>query len=126
MPAGVVDDNLGRLAESQPGQRGHLGQPPPLQAGHGGAEAEPGGGGGEALVKRPVMMGCDLDGAAFGAATMHFLEGLGFFYGLGIVIVFYAALALGQAAAARTTGLLAYQPSAADLMQSVDEYHPAH
>jgi hypothetical protein len=39
-------------------------------------------------------------GAAFGAGTMRFLEGLGFFYGLGIVIVFFAALALGQVAIA--------------------------
>lgn len=30
-------------------------------------------------------------------ATMRFLEGLGFFYGLGVVIVFLAALALGRA-----------------------------
>jgi len=40
----------------------------------------------------------------FGAATMHFLEGLGFFYGLGVVIVFFAALALGKSAAARAAG----------------------
>ncbi len=39
-------------------------------------------------------------GAAFGAGTMRFLEGLGFFYGLGILIVFFAALALGQFAVA--------------------------
>jgi hypothetical protein len=39
-------------------------------------------------------------GAAFGASTMRFLEGLGFFYGVGILIVFFAALALGQVAIA--------------------------
>ncbi|HET7017810.1 MAG TPA: hypothetical protein VFI65_28060 [Streptosporangiaceae bacterium] len=38
-------------------------------------------------------------GAAFGPSTMHFLEGLGFFYGLGVVIVFIAARTLGAAAA---------------------------
>jgi hypothetical protein len=40
----------------------------------------------------------------FGVTTMHFLEGLGFFYGLGVVIVFFAALALGKSAAARAAG----------------------
>ncbi len=40
-------------------------------------------------------------GAAFGPSTMHFLEGLGFFYGLGVVIVFIAALALGEVVTAR-------------------------
>jgi hypothetical protein len=42
-------------------------------------------------------------GAMFGASTMRFLEGLGFFYGLGILIVFFAALALGQVALALLT-----------------------
>jgi hypothetical protein len=42
-------------------------------------------------------------GAAFGASTMRFLEGLGFFYGVGILIVFFAALALGQVALALLT-----------------------
>jgi hypothetical protein len=79
-----------------------------------------------AVTSRSIRPGVPVahHGAAFGAATMHFLEGLGFFYGLGIVIMFYAALALGQAAAART-GLLAHQASAADVTQPVDEYHPA-
>ncbi len=40
-------------------QRGHLGQRRPLQAGHGSAEAEPGGGFGEPPVKRPVTMSGD-------------------------------------------------------------------
>ena len=35
-------------------------------------------------------------GAPFGPAAMRFLEGLGFFYGLGVVIVFLAAVALGE------------------------------
>lgn len=42
-------------------------------------------------------------GAAFGASTMRFLESLGFFYGVGILIVFFAALALGQVAIALLT-----------------------
>ena len=39
-------------------------------------------------------------GAVFGPSTMHFLEGLGFSYGLGVVILYLAARTLG---AARTT-----------------------
>jgi hypothetical protein len=34
-------------------------------------------------------------------ATLHFLESLGFFYGLGVAIVFFAALGLGRAGVAR-------------------------
>ena len=59
LPA-LVDDGLGHLPGAQPGDRGHLGQRRPLQAGHDRAEAEPGGGGGEPLVERPVMAGGDL------------------------------------------------------------------
>jgi hypothetical protein len=40
-------------------------------------------------------------GALFHPATMHFLESLGFFYGLGVAIVFFGALALGRARVAR-------------------------
>src|SRR5579875_2125231 len=39
-------------------------------------------------------------GSAFSAPVMRLLEGLGFFYGLGVVIVFFAALALGRFAVA--------------------------
>ncbi len=35
-------------------------------------------------------------GSAFSAPVMRLLEGLGFHYGLGVVIVFFAALALGR------------------------------
>lgn len=40
-----------------------------------------------------------IPGAAFGPSTMHFLEALGFFYGLGVVIGFIAARTLGAATA---------------------------
>jgi hypothetical protein len=40
-------------------------------------------------------------GAMFGPSTMHLLENLGFFYGLGVVIIFIAARALGAAAATK-------------------------
>jgi len=46
--------------------------------------------------------------AMFAPATMHFLEGLGFFYGLGVVILFIAARALG---AARTAQAVGYGPA---------------
>lgn len=39
--------------------------------------------------------------AMFSTATMHFLESLGFFSGLGVAIVFFAALGLGRAGIAR-------------------------
>jgi len=59
LPA-LVDDGLGHLIGGQPGQRRHLCQRRPLQAGHGGPEAEPGGGGGGTRMERPVMMSGDL------------------------------------------------------------------
>jgi integrase len=58
LPA-LVNDRLGYLIGGQPGQRRHLGQRRPLQAGHGSPEAEPGGGFSEAHVERPVMMSGD-------------------------------------------------------------------
>jgi len=39
-------------------------------------------------------------GSAFSAPVMRLLEGLGFYYGLGVVIVFFAAVALGRFAVA--------------------------
>jgi len=65
LPA-LIDSGLGHLAGGQPGQRCHLGQRRPLQPGHGGLEAELGGGGGETLVELAVMAGGDL--AEVGAA----------------------------------------------------------
>jgi hypothetical protein len=49
--------------------------------------------------------------AVFHPATMHFLESLGFFYGLGVAIVFFAALALGRAGVARIIAR-EYEPAA--------------
>jgi hypothetical protein len=56
-----------------------------------------------ALAKPGIRAGTPVtaSGALFGPATMHFLEGLGFFFGLGVVIVFCAARALGRAGVAR-------------------------
>jgi hypothetical protein len=43
-------------------------------------------------------------GSAFTPATMRLLEHIGFYSGLGVVIVFLGALALGKAAMARLAG----------------------
>jgi hypothetical protein len=40
-------------------------------------------------------------GALFGPTTMRFLEQLGFFYGVGVVILFFAAVSLGEVIVAR-------------------------
>src|SRR5215472_3180373 len=40
-------------------------------------------------------------GALFHPATMRFLEQVGFFYGLGVVILFFAAVSLGEVIVAR-------------------------
>ena len=62
-------------------------------------------------------------GAAFGAATMRLLEGLGFFYGLGVVIVFLAALAFGEVLVSRLAGR-GYQMTEA--IGPEDQYGPAY
>jgi len=43
-------------------------------------------------------------GPAFAPATMRLLEHIGFYSGLGVVIVFLGAVALGKAAIARLAG----------------------
>ena len=62
-------------------------------------------------------------GAAISPATLRFLEGLGFFYGLGVVVVFLAARALGQAAGARAAAASAAQM--AGVLERESEYGPA-
>jgi hypothetical protein len=57
-------------------------------------------------------------GAMFGPATMHLLENIGFFSGLGVVIVFFAAIALGRSG---VTGIAADGVEA----EPVDAYNPA-
>ena len=56
-----------------------------------------------ALADRHISAGTPVasSGAMFAPATMRFLENLGFFYGLGVVIVFLAAVALGGVVVAR-------------------------
>jgi hypothetical protein len=51
-------------------------------------------------------------GAAFSAPVMRLLEGLGFYYGLGVVIVFLAALVLGRFATVSVPAARHAQPPA--------------
>jgi hypothetical protein len=57
-------------------------------------------------------------GALFGPATMHLLENIGFFSGLGVAIVFLGALALGHGGA---TGV---EPGELET-ESADAFNPA-
>jgi hypothetical protein len=57
-------------------------------------------------------------GAMFGPATMHLLENIGFFSGLGVSIVFFGALALGRSGARRI------EPGGVET-EPVDEFNPA-
>ena len=57
-------------------------------------------------------------GALFSPATMHLLENIGFFSGLGVVIVFFAALALGLGGVPRIEG-------DGVEAETVDAYNPA-
>jgi hypothetical protein len=56
-----------------------------------------------AITSTPISAGSPVavPGAIFAAATMRFLETLGFFYGLGVVVIFFAALSLGEVIVAR-------------------------
>ena len=65
-------------------------------------------------------------GAAFGPATMKFFEGLGFFYGLGVVIVFFAALAMGRAISARRAAARLYRGGPVEPADTEDVFHPAY
>ena len=65
-------------------------------------------------------------GAMFGPATMKFFEGLGFFYGLGVVILFFAALAMGMAIAGRRAAARVYRDGPLEPANSEDAFHPAY
>src|SRR5262249_58320621 len=60
-----------------------------------GAGPRPGAGGGEPATNGPGVPVAS-PGAAFSPPVMRLLEGLGFFYGLGVVIVIFAAFVLGR------------------------------
>jgi hypothetical protein len=61
-------------------------------------------------------------GAMFGPATMRFLEPLGFFYGLGVVIIFFAAVALGEVIVARMAANRYSARLAAEAADQTQEY----
>jgi hypothetical protein len=63
-------------------------------------------------------------GAAFRPATMVFLERLGFFYGLGALIMFLAAFALGEVIVARMAAGR-YRDHMYEALQPEDEYGQA-
>lgn len=66
-------------------------------------------------------------GAMFGPATLKFLEGLGFFYGLGVVIIFFAALAMGLAiSASRATTRADRDNPPVVPADTEDAFHPAY
>lgn len=57
-------------------------------------------------------------GAMFSPATMHLLENIGFFSGLGLAIVFFGALALGR------SGVTRVEPGAVEA-EPTETFHPA-
>jgi hypothetical protein len=62
-------------------------------------------------------------GAAFSAPVMRLLEGLGFYYGLGVVIVIFAAFALGRFAVATVrTGRHALPPAETEPIYPEEQY----
>ena len=67
------------------------------------------------------------NGSTPGPATMRFLEGFGFFYGLGVVIVFFAALALGRVLSARraSAGAVFYRDGSADPSATTENFFPS-
>lgn len=67
-----------------------------------------------------------VSGAAFGPTTMKFVEGLGFFYGLGVVIVFFAALAMGRAMSARRAAARIDRVGPMAPADTDDVLHPAY
>ncbi len=60
-------------------------------------------------------------GAIFGPTAMRFLENLGFFYGLGVLILFLAAIALGEIVVARMAARR-YSQQTADAYNLTDQY----
>lgn len=80
-----------------------------------------------AVTSPPISAGSPVasHGALFGPATMRFLEPLGFYYGLGVVILFLAALALGEVIVARMAGRR-FSGRVPDTFDRTDEFGPAY
>ena len=77
-----------------------------------------------ALAGRGISTGLPVasSGAIFGPATMRFLEPLGFFYGLGIVVIFFAAVALGEVIVARMAANRFSSRLAEEVASQTDQY----
>ncbi len=79
-----------------------------------------------ALASRNISPGSPVThNAIFSTAAMRFIEDLGFFYGLGVVILFVAAVALGELVVARMAARRFSEWSAAGV-ERTDEYGPAY
>jgi hypothetical protein len=80
-----------------------------------------------ALTRYSVVPGTPVAGTGtmFGPATMRFLEALGFFYGLGVVVLFLAALSLGEVIVARMAARR-YSERFGDELDRTEQYGPAY
>jgi hypothetical protein len=79
-------------------------------------------------ASNPISAGTPVaeHGAIFAPATMRFLEPLGFFYGLGVVIIFLAALTLGEVIVARLAARRFEEQMAAADYDQTQAYGPAY
>jgi hypothetical protein len=84
-----------------------------------------------ALAGKGISAGAPIAtvGAVFGPPGMRFVETLGFFYGAGIVIIFLAAVALGEVVVARMAASR-FSERLAEVSQTseypTDQYGPAY
>jgi hypothetical protein len=80
-----------------------------------------------ALTSYSITPGTPVPGrtAMFGPATMRFLEALGFFYGLGVVVLFFAAVSLGEVVVARMAARR-FSERMTDDFDRTEQYGPAY
>ncbi len=79
-----------------------------------------------ALASKKISAGSPVThNAVFSAASMRFMEDLGFFYGLGVVILFTAAVALGELVVARMAARRFNEWSSGSV-ERTDQYGPAY
>jgi hypothetical protein len=79
-----------------------------------------------ALASKHISPGTPVThNAIFSTATMRFMEDLGFFYGLGVLILFVASIALGELVVARMAARRFSQWSSGSV-ERTDEFGPAY
>jgi hypothetical protein len=80
-----------------------------------------------AITSSPISPGSPVasHGALFSPMAMRFLESLGFYYGLGVVILFFAAVSLGEVIVARMAARR-FSEHAADTIDRTDQFGPAY